>query len=365
MLSFRRNYVSFQTGMYKQQCRCQYCVKIDFYQAALNQYRQDLFVAKRDEWIRMPQSNASQKRAKTRKKKELLKYRKEAFGTGDDIYTVPPSLHKKPHDALASVQCEPPAGFADIGLCKIDCALQECKQCPEYKRAELEKKLDDDDRNINFYSLEGVLKCSACGPVPEGETECPTCKQQKVKPGKLSNREQVVFKSLPFQEFWDEYYMVELSRYRMHYWKMIVLSKQFMSDLREEAIEGSLYDVLIGHDFTDALCLTQNMECQSGSFGGNAASKVSIEGYTVAHNKVVVEGYTVENHPHYDYAIKLLDFHSFLSDSRIQEARTVLYHLTDLVQKLRDQGKLKERSRVLCVTDGCIKVIYFFKFIAN
>ena len=66
--------------------------------------------------------------------------------------------------------------------------------------------------------------------------------------------------------------------------------------------------------FTDALIITPNQEAQSNSFAGISSKKVGIEGYTVI------------SHDSYDYVLKL-DFHSFLSDSKIQEARTVLIHI--------------------------------------
>ena len=110
-----------------------------------------------------------------------------------------------------------------------------------------------------------------------------------------------------------------------------------MNDPRERAL--GLYDILISHDFTDAMVLVHNNEIQSSHFGGS--EKVSIEGYSVLRKL------------NYDFA---LDFHSFYSDNSIQEARTVLFHLQELFKKLFKDGILKEGSRVLAVTDGCSKV---------
>ena len=110
-----------------------------------------------------------------------------------------------------------------------------------------------------------------------------------------------------------------------------------MNDPRENALD--VLDILIAHDFTDALAIVHNNEIESSHFG--TSCKVSIEGYSVLRKLK------------YDYA---LDFHSFLSDNNIQEARTVYYHLDKLFEKLFDEGQLKARSRVLAVTDGCSKV---------
>ena len=90
--------------------------------------------------------------------------------------------------------------------------------------------------------------------------------------------------------------------------------------------------------------MTHNKETQSNAFGGGGAAKVGIEGYTVLH------------HANEQYTELQLDFHSFLSDSNVQEARAVFFHLKQLIIDLRRKDKLKPGSRVLCVTDGCAKV---------
>ena len=88
-----------------------------------------------------------------------------------------------------------------------------------------------------------------------------------------------------------------------------------MNDRREKTL--GLYDILIIHDFTDAMVIVHNNEIQLSHFGGN--EKVSIEGYSVLRKLK------------YDF---VLDFHSFYSDNNIQEARTVLFHLEGLFTKL-------------------------------
>ena len=77
---------------------------------------------------------------------------------------------------------------------------------------------------------------------------------------------------------------------------------------------------------------------QSQHFGGSTS--VSIEGYSV-HHKPVMD---------YDLA---MDFHSFLSDSKVQHASTVYNHMDKLLAKLKKLGVLKDGGRVLCMTGGC------------
>ena len=109
--------------------------------------------------------------------------------------------------------------------------------------------------------------------------------------------------------------MVGLKRFRSHHWKKLVLGKRFLNDPREKVLD--VLDILIAHDFTDALAIVHNNEIQSSHFG--TSCKVSIEGYSVLRKLK------------YDYA---LDFHSFLSDINIQEARTVYFHLDKLFEKI-------------------------------
>lgn len=245
---------------------------------------------------------------------------------------------------MSAVQCPPPVGFEDEGLSHINCARQKCNHCPKYPRPELEKKLGVGDHKIFFYHYEVLPTCSRCGPCDKSLKECPTCAKKKGggKIGSFQNCKHLVLKHLWFDDFWDNYYMVHLKRYQMHYWKMVMHSKRFWNDLREHVLNS--HDVLVSHDFTEALCLDHNNQTQSTGYGSRSSTKCGIEGYTVLH------------HSDYDHALKLV-FHSFLSDSTVQEARTVFYHLKQLIQTMIDNhDKLIPGSRLLCITDGCAKV---------
>ena len=125
---------------------------------------------------------------------------------------------------------------------------------------------------------------------------------------------------------------------------MIVLGKKYLNDPREAAIKGCTQCCCLAHDFTKPCAVTHNKQTQLNAFGVVGAAKVGIEGYTVVH------------HTDEQYDELQLDFHSFLSDSNIQEARAVFFHLKQLIIDLRRKDKLKPGSRVLCITDGCAKV---------
>ena len=79
-------------------------------------------------------------------------------------------------------------------------------------------------------------------------------------------------------------------------------------------------------------------QAQSQYFGGGTS--VSIEGYSVHYRQLTNYNLT-------------LDFHSFLSDSKVQHASTVYNHMDKLLAKLKTLGALKDHGRVLSMTDGC------------
>ena len=70
---------------------------------------------------------------------------------------------------------------------------------------------------------------------------------------------------------------------------------------------------------------------QSQNFGGSTS--VSIEGYSVHHRQQM------------DYDL-VLDFHSFLSDFKVQHTSTVYNHMDKLLANLKTLDVLKDCGRV-------------------
>ena len=167
--------------------------------------------------------------------------------------------------------------------------------------------------------------------------------QGKSKIGKFADAKHLLLKHEPFDLFWKEYYAKMLVRFQFHYWKMKTTGTQYILGFRLEAVNRG--DVVIEHDFTNAAVLTRQNETQNTSFGGNSTSKVGMEGYSSYSHEIGV----------FDAAL-LLDFDTFISDSSVQEARTVYNHMFKLIKRLRKAGKLLPGQRLLCVTDGCAKV---------
>ena len=63
----------------------------------------------------------------------------------------------------------------------------------------------------------------------------------------------LVLKHKPFQVFWEDYYIKKIKEYRMHLWKMIILGKQFVGDIRDGVLNKG--DCSFGHNFTEYLNL--------------------------------------------------------------------------------------------------------------
>lgn len=74
--------------------------------------------------------------------------------------------------------------------------------------------------------------------------------------------------------------MVGLKWFRSYHRKKVVLGKQFLNDPRERVLD--LLNILITHDFTDALAIVPKNKIQLSHFG--ASCKVSIEGFSVLRN---------------------------------------------------------------------------------
>ena len=192
-----------------------------------------------------------------------------------------------------------------------------------------------------FYTYEKRHLCSKCGVLKKGKKTCTKCdgsNAKKTKIGKVRERKHLVLKHKPFQVFWDDYYIKKIKDYRMHLWKMIILGKKFVGDVRDKALRRG--DSSLGHDFTEYLKVEHNEEIQSSHFGGGV--NVSMEGYTVTYFQDGDDDL-------------ILDFHSYLSDDKTQNSATVCMHMDRLIQCLMKKGVLKAGGRLLCVTDGCSK----------
>ena len=107
-----------------------------------------------------------------------------------------------------------------------------------------------------------------------------------------------------------------------------------MNDPRVDSL--NVGDEHFEQDFTDSMQITNTNKVQSSGFGGVGGKKVGTEGCLT---KLLLE---------HDVAVHM-DFHSFMSDSTVQEGRMVNFHLQQLVQKLKKTRKVKERNETaLC-----------------
>jgi len=47
------------------------------------------------------------------------------------------------------------------------------------------------------------------------------------------------------------------------------------------------------------------------------------------------------------------EFFTYLSDSKLQDSSTTHWHMSHLVEHLKEQNVLKENALILCNSDGC------------
>ena len=146
----------------------------------------------------------------------------------------------------------------------------------------------------------------------------------------------------------------------MHRFKYLILGKRYQSDPRKESLRVNEGEFALNHDFTECLSVKHNEEIQSSHFG---------QGCTVS-----IEGYTCHYRDPDDGSKLILDFHSYLSDNKTQNAATVQNHMEKLLEFLIESKKLLKRGgpgKFLCTTDGCAKQykcstsLYFMSVLAH
>jgi len=334
------------TNYYQEMCLCEICHAIYNLQSSLNRYRTKQLLQMKD-WTDLAESTPYQKIIKAKAKLAYLEYQADGF----DVEDKP--LHPKARDAVASIQCDSPVGFEGTGIVKFECAAGLCPDCPSFQWPKAETIFNTE---ICFYCYKNLPTCSRCGAMPNGTTECQFCLKKKDKRdrGKFSSRKHMALERLLFLDFRLKYER-DLIKFKFHLFKSLTLGKVFTTDVRRRSLQQG--EVSIHHDFTEALHVKHNEEIQSKHFGGGVT--VSIEGYTV-------------HYPNFmDGSSLVFDFHSFLSDDKTQMAKTVHWHMDQVISTLMEKHILVPGGRLLSGTDGCAKqyrcanAVYFLSVLAT
>jgi len=125
-----------------------------------------------------------------------------------------------------------------------------------------------------------------------------------------------------------------LKKYKKHRFLFIILSKNHTGKDREEIAANEIWTT---HDFAERLSLQFQGQSQHEYFGGGRT--VSLEGVAVQFQKSAEQ--------------KQMDFHTFISNGKQQDAAVVHNHFDKLLKFFKSEGLLQEGSTIFCNTDGC------------
>ena len=128
--------------------------------------------------------------------------------------------------------------------------------------------------------------------------------------------------------------MKHLKLYKKHRFLFIILSKNHIGKDREEISNNEIWT---SRDFAERLTLQFQGQAQHEYFGGGTT--VSLEGVALQFMNSDSE--------------KQMDFHTFLSDGKQQDAAVVHNHSDKLIAFLKEEGVINNNSTILCNSDGC------------
>ena len=157
----------------------------------------------------------------------------------------------------------------------------------------------------------------------------------------------------PFSVFMDEFYLPTLEKYAYHRHHFILLGKNESGALRKEALKPGDFETT--RDYAERLSFKLDNEITSLNFGNSVS--LSMEGASVRHfSNEMVSSYASDKSLSYDAKDNtLMEFHSHLSDSCIQNAGSTHQHMTVLIDLLFKKKLISEGSTLYCNTDGASK----------
>ena len=190
---------------YKEICSCLVCVKMKMYQESLNRYRRHIL--------------EQLKRSHDRSSRGLSKRR--ACGNRVRCYETQTNFKETVKESVSKVHCKlNPSLDGPIfdGLYEIKCAYSWCKNCPSYPLNTIEQQLIDEEKLpfISFHTYQLIHQCSEHGPLASNQKTCLFCEQKHSteKKAKVTTRNKIVSKSIPFVDFFKLYYLKHLKLYQ-------------------------------------------------------------------------------------------------------------------------------------------------------
>ena len=242
-------------------------------------------------------------------------------------------------EAVARVMCQPGASITNNpvlkDLCHIKCAHHNrCLNCPSFKMPTAEEKCTD---SISFQSCQHVHSCFEHGKLDKGATECQLSlkKQDGEKIGKIRKQRHLVHLENTFQEFMKDHCSKSLLKFKKHGFLHIILSQNVIGKDREDIIVN---ETSTHRDYSERLKVEFDNQVQEEHHSGSP--NISLEGCAI---KFLPPG---SDQPQ-------RKFFTCLSDSKLQDSSTTHWHMTHLVEHLKEQNVSKKNALILCNSDGC------------
>ena len=253
----------------------------------------------------------------------------------------------------------------------MKCILRRCINCPKYRLFDVEKNLTDRDPHISFHVFEKIAKCSIHGVLKNNISFCPMCKDETKdeRKGVFSNLKQMILKKTSFHIFINDYYLPMLEKYAYHRPHYILLGKNVSGLTRKKAMKPG--DIETTRDYAERLSFKLDKEIMSLNFGNSVS--LSMEGVSVRYFKKEVSSDNVlDKETFFDFEKDtILDFHSHLSDSCIQNAGSTHQHMIVLLDFLFKNKYMTEGSTLFCNTDGeskqyrCANSLYYLSLLST
>ena len=118
---------------------------------------------------------------------------------------------------------------------------------------------------------------------------------------------------------------------------MMILGKRHTGNDRQRIQRGEVHTI---QDFAERLTLCYNNEIQTEHFGGSCT--VALEGVAV---RFFPSGACVD--------APVMQFFTFLSDSKVQDSSVVNYNMDKLLHYLKAEGVMNPGDLLLTNSDGC------------
>lgn len=205
---------------------------------------------------------------------------------------------------------------------------------------------------ILWHFVEPRNHCSLHGSfeTKKGEgksTKCPDCEKLPEKERatqKVKRTEDPVRKTAPIYDFVTEFEKFINTKWRKHTFQKRGLNQKCKQYRRAEELllkAGHEKDVIMIRDYTDRVKCAYDRETQTGGMGGSQKN-IGMEGILYAI---------------YNRDSKKVEWHwqGYLSDEKIQDARTSFANTRKFVEMMQKKGYLTKGATLWVQSDGCAK----------